>query len=836
MGLLGGKLPDANSHPYEIGFPKYHNFTFSGIATRLKFVVKEFRFSVMRQGEGKVQYVIGAGINIRSQLDTVMTSTEFKCTVTPSEPPRPRDFRTFAYMKRAVLNRKSIGIALNSALLSLNTHENLAIKLDVLMFGRVRQDRESNKVILSLTVMFSGTPQRLKEIFPEVRDRKCWKFGGALTRRSFLGEMPWIDELFPSPSIDFAESELKPNRGRHYIAPPLDGAAISGLWVDRRNERQFAMDARAMNDNTAIVGMSGYGKTTLMARLVESMERNGHTVYVIDPHGDLSVRLAGLLRDRIRVEEVLYSNPLDCPVGLNPLTLAAGGGDANTGPSLVSDAIGSAIRRLFGEISWGARLKFLMSIVIQSLSEVDGWNLVDAMQIINNPLSLQTFSQQVSNPVSRDFLLNEVPKAQSDWWMSLKDKIGLIVLDDISRKILCKREDNCPLDEWLAEGRSFLLNLDMTRIGETASLMIGSIMIAMLWLRASSMRKKVTIVIDEFQNYPIEMIKQIATQGRKYGLNLIIATQSPSILDRETQAMLGTNFRNIFTMRLGKEDAAIVSKMTVGIDENEITGLEQYTALYARDSGSAVVRMEDVLVEGDALEFAIRKAKKSYPFKDDAYPSFLALHEKDMADVIQIVSTAELQAMNTISSIDKSGLLAFYGYRTEQFKSLLKMARVMGLVDSKGMGITDAGRAELLRLQGGMLAGSDKHRKMLQEVKDLFDSMGYLTRIPNPGIDGQTPDLVTRVTDTKAAHLLFVEIELGTRHDNDGRRKKIQNAKARGAIPVFVYADKNAGQLAYNDSWQEGVFLLHAADELSRYFKDEMLPISNSGDLLRKET
>ena len=834
MALLRRKLPDANSHTCEIGFPSRHNLMFSEIVRRVGLVVPEFRITVRRQGNGKVEYLIGAGIDILSSLRSIFTSPEFRCTVTPADPARPREFRTFAGLKKPLYDLSVIGTAMHSALLSTGDGEEIAVKFDFRTVRERRKYRGQERIIFCLGVMFSGTPGRLKELLPELRDRKHWAFLRPLARIPIVADISVIDAILPSPPSVLLEAEFEPTRGRHYVAPRDDQTVISGLWIDGNRHRPFALSSTALNENTIIFGMTGSGKTTLLARLLASRVSDGNSICVIDPHGDLAARLIGMLGSSERPGDVLYIDPLKSPVGLNPLTLAAGNEENPAGPSLISDSIGYAIRRTFGEEYWGPRINFLMTGLIRSLSEVDGWNFVDAMEILDNPLSLRTFSQQVRNEVSRNFLLTEVPKAAGDWWMSLKDKIGMVVLDDVSRRILCKRENNLDLDSIISENVSVVMNLDMTRIGNTSALLIGSIMLAMLWLRASTLRRKMTIVIDEFHYYPLKLIQDIASQGRKYGLNLIIASQSPSHLGREDLGSLATNFRNTFMLRLGREDAKLAASFSNGIDADELCSIGGLSAVFGCPDGTGIVSIDPVLPVAQSVSMAIENTKRRYPFVDDSFPSFLAMNDGHLFNILQMTRAAELRGKSSIAAIDSEGLLAFNGYTPDRFRYYLKIARSTGLVDSRSLKVSEEGATELLRLQGGFLAGGDKHRKILQDVKDIFDIMGFLTSMPYQQINTSRPDLIIRSSVKEDGRLFFVEIEIGTRFDREGREQKAENAKSKGATVVFVYADTAAAKLAYLAAGGGCVVLVYSSDELSRYTEKGLVPIRRKIDLMKR--
>ena len=84
----------------------------------------------------------------------------------------------------------------------------------------------------------------------------------------------------------------------------------------------------------------------------------------------------------------------------------------------------------------------------------------------------------------------------------------------------------------------------------------------------------------------------------------------------------------------------------------------------------------------------------------------------------------------------------------------------------------------------------------------------------------------------RITRLFFVEIEIGTRFDREGRERKAENAKSKGATVVFVYADTAAAKLAYLAAGGGCVVLVYSSDELSRYTEKGLVPIRSKIDLM----
>ena len=77
-----------------------------------------------------MEYLFGAGIDILSPLRYIFASPEFRCTVTPADPARPRKFKTFEGLKKQLYDLSVIGMAMHSTLLSTGDGEEIAVKFD----------------------------------------------------------------------------------------------------------------------------------------------------------------------------------------------------------------------------------------------------------------------------------------------------------------------------------------------------------------------------------------------------------------------------------------------------------------------------------------------------------------------------------------------------------------------------------------------------------------------------------------------------------------------------------------------------------------------------------
>ena len=111
-----------------------------------------------------------------------------------------------------------------------------------------------------------------------------------------------------------------------------------------------------------------------------------------------------------------------------------------------------------------------------------------------------------------------------------------------------------------------IANLARGIIGETPSNLMGALLLARVqaagMARASLPQEARTpfhIVIDEVQLFGTEVIAQILSEARKYGLSLTMATQFMAGLSEKTRAAVMGNVAALIVFRVGHEDAIVLA-------------------------------------------------------------------------------------------------------------------------------------------------------------------------------------------------------------------------------------------------------------------------------------
>ncbi|MEM9520398.1 MAG: type IV secretory system conjugative DNA transfer family protein [Actinomycetota bacterium] len=337
-----------------------------------------------------------------------------------------------------------------------------------------------------------------------------------------------------------------------------------------------------------VVGPTGVGKSTLLANVAIQSIEAGDSVVVLDPKGDLVTDiLSRIPSDRVDDVVVLDPSDVDRPVGFNPLQAAGVASD------VAVDHVVSVFADLFRR-SWGPRTADVLRASLLTLQAGPPSTLLDLPTLLSSP----SFRR------ARIEALPRYHPARSFWvWYEalsdaeraavigpLMNKLRAFTLRESVRGVIGQPEPAFAVEGVFRKRRVLLVPLPAGLLGEEASQLIGSLLIARLWQAAQSRasisaakRRPVWLLLDEFQNFlrlPTRM-GDVLAQARGLGLGLTLAHQHLSQLSSEVQADVLANARSRLVFQTGHNDARSLARELPGLEPDDLNHLEPFE-LYAR--------------------------------------------------------------------------------------------------------------------------------------------------------------------------------------------------------------------------------------------------------------
>ena len=341
---------------------------------------------------------------------------------------------------------------------------------------------------------------------------------------------------------------------------------ILGKADYKSNEKQFGIIREDKLRHMYIIGQTGTGKSKFIANMVRSDMISNKGVCVIDPHGDLVDDIMSQIPSYRTNDVVLFDvSDRDFPIGFNIFEY-----EREEEKPLIASGVVGIFKKMF-DTSWWPRLEYILRNVILSLLEYPGATFLHMVRMLTDENFKNEVLTFVTDPVVLKFWTDEYnkrqPKQREEAVAPITNKVGQFTSSTIVRNIFGQWTTKLNFRKMMDEGKIILVNLSKWKIGEDSMAMIGSFIVSKIQIDAmsradidESQRKDFYLYIDEFQNFATDSFSTILSEARKYKLSLIMANQFTAQIEENVRAAIFGNVGTIMAMRIGKDDADVMSK------------------------------------------------------------------------------------------------------------------------------------------------------------------------------------------------------------------------------------------------------------------------------------
>jgi hypothetical protein len=402
-----------------------------------------------------------------------------------------------------------------------------------------------------------------------------------LGRRGYLLSVPELAALAHLPAEAALPGLLR--AGARTIAPPpglpMNGKPL-GITANAAPVVLAVADARY---HLHLLGPTGVGKSTLIARMVLDDLAAGRGAVVIDPKGDLVEEILARIPDRAE-NRIDLLDPLDpSPPGLNVLE-----GDD---PDLVVDQLVGIFHRVY-ERFWGPRTDDILRVALLTLLETGGGTLADVPRLLTDAHWRAQLLDDLNEPVGLDPFwesynqLGEAMRAQMTG--PVLNKLRAFLLRRPVRAIVGQQRSTIDMARILDTGRLLLVRVPKGTLGVDTSRLLGSFVVARVWQAAlaraaqpEQQRADAALYVDEVHNYlnlptPLE---EMLAEARGYRLSLCLAHQHLGQLPKEMRDALAANARTKLYFQLSQQDAhALGKEVEPELAAHDLAHLPRHTA------------------------------------------------------------------------------------------------------------------------------------------------------------------------------------------------------------------------------------------------------------------
>ncbi|WP_433759590.1 type IV secretory system conjugative DNA transfer family protein [Nocardia sp. CA-135398] len=371
---------------------------------------------------------------------------------------------------------------------------------------------------------------------------------------------------------------------------PTAGPHTKPLGVaDTGGRRPVAVKVSDARHHLHILGPTGVGKSTLLARLILDDAEAGRGTIVVDPKGDLVTDVLSRLPRRFGDRVVLFDADSTAPPPcVNPLDIGRIG---RAGLDLAVDNLVTVFHRIFSQW-WGPRTDDIMRASLLTLCAQPGTaTLADLPRLLTEPAFRHRVTRTTPDPVLRGFWdsyeqLTDTGRAQLIG--PLLNKLRAFLLRPFVRSAIAGGPSTVEFADILDQGGICLARLPKGSLGEETSRLVGSLLVARTWQAVTARaripaadRPDASLVLDEAQNFlnlstPVE---DMLAEARGLRLSLLLAHQNLGQLTRELRDGISANARNKIIFAVSPDDARDLARHTdPWLSEHDLTHLDAFHA------------------------------------------------------------------------------------------------------------------------------------------------------------------------------------------------------------------------------------------------------------------
>jgi len=417
--------------------------------------------------------------------------------------------------------------------------------------------------------------------------------GGMIFRNLYsVGEAGSVARL-PWPKDDAGIPGLAVLRPSVLYCPPNLPIEGTSIGFKRRPQGDVAvrLTRQARRQHVYVLGQTGTGKSSLLYSLVRRDIEAGKGVCVLDPHGNLVRQLLSII-PRSREADLIVFNPADAemPLGLNMLEYDAAFPQQK---SFLINEMMKIFGRLYNMAEVGGPMFELymrntMLLLMDDPSEPA--TLLEVSRVFTSKSYRDRLLKKCQDPVVCDFwkaaLVARGDSALDSMAPYITSKLNQFTADHYVRPIISQTKSAVDFRLVLDETKILLVDLAKGQIGHLPAQLLGMVLVSKLLSAAMTRvdhqteRGDFYLAVDEFQTFSTDVLPAMLSEGRKFGLNLILAHQNLAQLSPAVRETVLSNAANQIILRPGPPDAALISAWTrPAFSERELLNLPNFKAV-----------------------------------------------------------------------------------------------------------------------------------------------------------------------------------------------------------------------------------------------------------------
>jgi hypothetical protein len=428
---------------------------------------------------------------------------------------------------------------------------------------------------------------------------------------------------------------------------PLPGTVAAGCPVGAAAHQgrriPVALPDDLLGRHLLLVAKTRRGKSALMLRLARHLMARERAVVLLDPHRDLARAALGLVPPARHGDVVFLDvGNGERPFGLNLLDTGLGW----TRDQAVESAL-MLFRRQFDQ-AWGLRMEDAFRAGLTALYQAnealcaaeprrgrDRQHTVLELPDLYNDLAFRTsILAHLSDEVARKWWTGYFGSLDRRFQLEISNpvqtKVNRFAGSWAARAVVGQPRSTIDPRAWLERGAIVIVDGAQGVVGEDTAALVGGTLFNLVKLAVGAQaalpegrRRAVSVLVDEFHTMPGADYELVLSELGKYGIGLVLATQSLARLDtldraheRALRATVFACLDGLFAFHTSAEDARYLVPELGGeaeVDVADLTALGEHRC-YARISAGGerlppfLVRLDPPPASDPAVAGALAEA------------------------------------------------------------------------------------------------------------------------------------------------------------------------------------------------------------------------------------
>ncbi len=380
------------------------------------------------------------------------------------------------------------------------------------------------------------------------------------------------------------------------------GKTKSGILLGYQNDGSpYFMQEDMLAGHLSITGKTGTGKSSYLHFLIRNMDNVPGNLVIIDPHGTLVDSLYSSRRDVVYLGlDTVIEKGAEKKIRMNVL-------DQDAEPDMIAGWIKSIFSSTsFSNNTWGPRLDVMFrSVLAEYIRNAEYPTISEFFSLIASPVKTRQFISGLQDGPVKD-LIQMFISDRSYWREYTASTLNKIIPVISSKNLSDLVSSRNPINLYsiMSSGdRMVFVDVAKGKMPSDVSSQVSYLMLMKFWFDSLKRYREGKVVntyifVDEAQNIPTGILETILSEGRKYGMRLILSNQ---YLDQASayQAALFGNVRNYISFQVSPSDAAMLSRTI-----NERSRARMTSVLTSQHLHRFIVWSSDQVLGPTSLKFS----------------------------------------------------------------------------------------------------------------------------------------------------------------------------------------------------------------------------------------